>query len=189
MRDQAAARVPPQCQKWIRPQPTASWQRRGAGPFDDVARSTIERLTEIAMESQPDRDTIVDEAVGQTHGTAPPDSVREKNAIPPEEAARRNAPAPAAEAAMPEKTAASLGERVGDAYADAGNARQKRQENVTRPAVTKSGAQQSVADRVVSAGQQAAQGVSNRFSDQRFVTMVAAFGLGFVTAVVLQGRR
>jgi hypothetical protein len=70
------------------------------------------------------RDAIADEAVGQTHGTAPPGTAKEKEAMSPEEAARRNAPAPAAQASTPEKTAAALGERVGDAYADAGNARQ-----------------------------------------------------------------
>ena len=107
----------------------------------------------------------------------------------PEEAARRNAPAPAAQASTPEKTAAALGERVGDAYADAGNARQNRQGSVDRPAATKAESPEGMADRVLSAAQQVAHGVSEQFSDQRFVTLIAAFGLGFITAVVLQGRR
>jgi hypothetical protein len=46
-----------------------------------------------------------------------------------------------------------------------------------------------MADRVLSAGQQMAQSVSEQFSGQRFVTLIAAFGLGSITAVVLQGRR
>ncbi|HEY3909192.1 MAG TPA: hypothetical protein VGM07_04805 [Stellaceae bacterium] len=90
---------------------------------------------------------------------------------------------------MPEKTAASLGERVADAYADPGSGRQTRQSYIGRPAAKKSGAQHSVADRVVSAGQQAAQSISDRVSDQQFAPLLAAFGLGFIAAVVLQGRR
>lgn len=116
------------------------------------------------MEEQPDRDAIADEAVGQTHGTAPPGTAKEKEAMSPEEAARRNAPAPAAQASTPEKTAAALGERVGDAYADAGNARQNRQGSVDRPAATKAGSPEGMADRVLSAGQQVAQSVSEQFS-------------------------
>jgi hypothetical protein len=101
------------------------------------------------MEEQPDRDAIADEAVGQTHGTAPPGTAKEKEAMSPEEAARRNAPAPGAQASTPEKTAAALGERVGDAYADAGNARQNRQGSVDRPAATKAGSPEGMADRVL----------------------------------------
>jgi hypothetical protein len=140
------------------------------------------------MDKQPARDAIVDEAVGQTHGTAPPDTVKGTEAMSPEETARRIAPAPGAQARMREKTAASLGERVGDAYADAGSARPNWQGNADRPAAPKAG-QEGVADRVLSTGQQVARSVSDRVSDQRFVTMVAAFGLGFIAAVVLQGRR
>ena len=70
------------------------------------------------MEEQPDRDAIIDEAIGQTHGTEPPSYSAKRESTSPEEAARRLAPAPGAQASMSEKTAASLGERVGDAYAE-----------------------------------------------------------------------
>jgi hypothetical protein len=144
---------------------------------------------EITMEEQPDRDAIVDEAVGQTHGTAPPDTVKEREAMSPEEAGRRNATAPRVEASLSEKTAAALGERVGDAYANAGSVPQKNQRNVGQRATTTARSPQAMADRAFSAGQQMAQSVSEQFSNQPLVTMIAAFGLGFMTAVVLQGRR
>ncbi|MBV9201804.1 MAG: hypothetical protein JOY83_19150 [Alphaproteobacteria bacterium] len=70
---------------------------------------------ESAIEENRDRDRIVDEAVGQTHGTPPPAEARERQSMSPEEATRRNAPAPGAQASMAEKTAASMGERVWDA--------------------------------------------------------------------------
>jgi hypothetical protein len=79
---------------------------------------------------------------------------------------------------MAEKTAASLGERAGDAYADSASV-----------AGTSSGSRPGMADRALSAGQHMAQGVSDQFSDQRFVSIIAAFGLGFIAAVLLQRRR
>ena len=140
------------------------------------------------MEEQPDRDTIIDEAIGQTHGTEPPSYSVKREGMSPEEAARRLAPAPGAQASIPEKTAASLGERVGDAYADSGSFRQNQHENVGRPTATQTGSQK-VTDRVLSTGQQLARSVSEQFSDQRFVSLIAAFGLGFMIAVLLRGRR
>jgi hypothetical protein len=140
------------------------------------------------MQEKPDRDAIVDEALGQTHGTASLGSMTEKERISPEEAARRNATPPGPQASMSEKTAAAVGERVGDAYADPGSVRPP-QWNTARSAAIKPGTQSHPADRVRSAGQQVAQSVSEQFSEQRFVTLVAAFGLGFIAATVLRGRR
>jgi hypothetical protein len=69
------------------------------------------------MEKQADRDRIAEEAVGQRHGSAPP-FAGTKSDMSQEEAARRFAASSGAEASIPEKTAESIGERVGDAYSD-----------------------------------------------------------------------
>ena len=70
------------------------------------------RLRAIAMERQPDRDRIAEEAVGQRHESAPP-YAGTKPDMSQEEAARRFAAASGAEARTPEKTAEAIGERVG----------------------------------------------------------------------------
>jgi hypothetical protein len=75
------------------------------------------RLSEFAMERQPDRDRIAEGAVGQRHESAPPYAGTKPN-ISQEEAAWRFAAASGAGASIPEKTAESIGERVGDAYSD-----------------------------------------------------------------------
>jgi hypothetical protein len=144
---------------------------------------------EIAMKSQADRDTIADEAVGQRHATEPPDFVREKEAMSPQEAVRRNATPPGPDASMSEKTAAALGERVGNAYADAGSVPPKRQDRADRPAAKNSGPQSSMSDRALLGGQALAQGVSGQVAGQPFMSLVAAFGLGFIAATVLVGHR
>ena len=40
-----------------------------------------------------------------------------------------------------------------------------------------------------SAGRELAQSVSDQFSDQRYTGLIAAFGLGFIAATMLRGRR
>src|SRR6266850_1433610 len=57
---------------------------------------------EIAMKTQPDRDTIAEEAIGQRHGSAP-------DYAPTKEAALQLAPSSGAQASIPEKTAESVG--------------------------------------------------------------------------------
>jgi hypothetical protein len=84
---------------------------------------------------------------------------------------------------MSEKTAASIGERVGDAYSDTGS-----DQPIIRPAVTTSGTWQGAADSALEAGQRMAQGIYG-FSSQRSAGLIAAFGLGFVAAAVLLRRR
>jgi hypothetical protein len=69
------------------------------------------------METQADRDAIADEAVGQRHGSAPPEAGQQNNEAC-EVAGRRLAMSTGAQASIPEKTAESLGERVADAYSD-----------------------------------------------------------------------
>jgi hypothetical protein len=149
----------------------------------------LPQLMESTMENQPDRDTIVDEAVGQTHAVLPPKSVTEREHLSPEEAARRNAPAPGPQASMPEKTAASIGERDGGAYADPGSV-QTQQGRAGQPVATKSG-WNAMANCALSAGRDLAQNISDQFSDQRYIglSLIAAFGLGFIAATMLRGSR
>jgi hypothetical protein len=71
-----------------------------------------DHLRKIAMESQPDRDRIAEEAVGQRHESARP-YAGTKPDMSQEEAARKFAAASGAEASAPEKTAESIGERIG----------------------------------------------------------------------------
>lgn len=139
------------------------------------------------MENQPDRDTIVDEAVGQTHATPPPESVTEREHLSLEEAARRNAPAPGAQASMLETTAASIGERAGGAYADPGSSGQTQQGKAGQPVAGKSD-WNAMANCALSAGRELVQSLSDQFSDQRYTGLIAAFGLGFIAATMLRGR-
>jgi hypothetical protein len=67
------------------------------------------------MQGQPDRDRIADEAVGQRHESPPPYA---RNAASREDSSRQFAASSGVASSIPEKTAASLGERVGDAYSD-----------------------------------------------------------------------
>ncbi len=69
------------------------------------------------MKTQLDRDRIAEEAIGQRHGSAP-DYAPTKADMSQEEAALQLAPSSGAQASIPEKTAESVGERVGDAYSD-----------------------------------------------------------------------
>ncbi len=119
------------------------------------------------MKKQADRDRIAEEAVGQRHGSAPP-FAGTKSETSPEEAARRFAASSGAGASTPEKTAEFIGERVGDAYSDP--------ESVARYSARKTGAQIQ-------------KGFSgNRFDQERFLTVVASFALGYLAAVLLHSR-
>lgn len=137
------------------------------------------------MEVKRDTNRIVDEAVGQTHGTPPPTEARERQSTSPEETIRRNAATPGPLASMAEKTAASIGERVGNAYSDTGS----NQPSLPRHAAAGSSSRQNVADRALPAGQRMSRGILDQFSDQRLSIFVAAFGLGFIAAVLLNRRR
>ena len=117
----------------------------------------------------------------------PPKSVSRERHLSPEEAARRNAPTPRPSASISEKTAASIGERAGGAYADPGSV-QTQQGRTGQPVATKSG-WNAMANCALSAGRELAQSVSNQFSDQRYTGLIAAFGLGLIAATMLRGRR
>jgi hypothetical protein len=128
------------------------------------------------MESQPDRDAIAEEAVGQRHGSAPPDAVKAKTDFSPEEAARRLAASSGAQASIPEKTAESVGERVGNAYSDPESGNQNPKGKVG----------QLTAMRAL--GRERAEAAPRRSVEERFGTVIAGFALGYVTAVLLHDR-
>jgi hypothetical protein len=64
----------------------------------------------------------------------PPDAVREKEDMSPEEAVRRIARSAGAQASTSENTAEAVGERVGDAYSDAGERRANAEKGTDRRA-------------------------------------------------------
>jgi hypothetical protein len=113
---------------------------QGNGPCGEFARPKTcfipkgprpHYLTEMTMDEQKAyASDIAAEAVGERLGSPPPDTGEQT-------------PRPAAASAGPrarlaDKTAESLGERSGDAYADATTARSRR---VFRPAATEAGSQ------------------------------------------------
>jgi hypothetical protein len=129
------------------------------------------------MKTQLDRDTIAEEAIGQRHGSAS-DYASTKS---PEEAALQLAPSSGAQASIPEKTAESVGERVGDAYSDPARIAQYPKGKVGRLTATAAGSHKRDENhRFLSMGRGVAQ--------ERFLTVVAGFVLGYVTAVLFHRR-
>ena len=129
------------------------------------------RSMEMTMDDRkPDRDRIADEAVGEALESRRPDARREEV---------RPAPTSAGpQANMGDKSAESVGERAGDAYADArpGEA-QERSRNAVRQRTRQIRSPQSgtASDRIPAGSQQA-------------VTAIAGFALGYVAAFLLHGR-
>jgi hypothetical protein len=120
-----------------------------------------------------DPDAIAEEAVGQRHGEPPPYAVKKQPDMSQEEMTRRLSKPAGPRASIPEKTAEAVGERVGDAYADPGSAARNRPGRIAR------------FDEV----RQAAQVVSHQLGEQPFVMVAASFALGYMTALLLHGRR
>src|SRR6266513_3869849 len=89
---------------------------------------------EMTMETKPKPGTIAEEAVGQWLGSAPPDAVREKAEMSPDEAARRLAKSSGPRASTAEKTAESVGERDSSAYSDPSSRMQRQWGNGGRRA-------------------------------------------------------
>ena len=125
------------------------------------------------MKKQADRDRIAEEAVGQRHGSAPP-FAGTKPEMSQEEAARRFAASSGAEASTPEKTAESIGERIGDAYSDP--------ESAARYSTGKVGPQ------IAARGASHKGFGSNRFNQERFLTVVVSCALGYLAAVLFHSR-
>jgi hypothetical protein len=103
----------------------------------------------------------------------------------PEEAARRTAWSVGPRASIPEKTAESLGERVGDAYSDPGSATQTRGKAILgcglqgQPDLAIGNAGRPV----LAVGQQFTEVISRRLGEQPFLMTAAGFAMGYVTAV------
>ena len=114
------------------------------------------------MRNQPDPDAIADEAIGQRRDSAPPYASNGRRGISLEEAIKPNAISSGPEASIPAKTAESVGERVADAYSDPGR--------ISLPTDWRR------------------RFSSHQFNDQQFLTAVACFALGYLTAVWLHGR-
>jgi len=131
---------------------------------------------EKPMDTTPARDAIADEAVGETLESRAPYAARSAG-VAAEEAARRFARSSGARASIAEKTAESLRERVGDAYADAGSS--------TRRSGRLEGYQASPGK----VARQVAQVVSDLLHEQPFLMMGTCFALGYMTAALLHGRQ
>jgi hypothetical protein len=103
---------------------------------------------------------IAAESVGERLGAPPPDTG--------EQAVRPDASSSGSQARVADKTAESVGERAGDAYADAttDEARERSRTAVRQAAIQR--------------GHQAGQ-----FDQQTFVTVLAAFALGYVAALLI----
>jgi len=129
------------------------------------------------MKTQLDRDRIAEEAIGQRHGSAP-DYAPTKADMSQE--ALQLARSSGAQASIPEKTAESVGERVGDAYSDPARIAQYPKGRVGRLTTTAAGShKRDENNRFLSVG----RGVTQ----ERFLTVVAGFALGYVTAVLFHG--
>ena len=119
-----------------------------------------------------DPDAIAEEAVGQRHGDPPPYAVKQQPDVSPEEMARRLSEPAGSRASIPEKTAEAVGERVGDAYADPGSAR-----NLPGKIARRAGPHER------------SGAVRQVLAEQPFVMVAASFALGYMTALLLHGRR
>ena len=131
------------------------------------------------MKTQLDRDRIAEEAIGQRRESAP-DYAPTKADTSQEEAALQLALSSGAQASIPEKTAESVGERVGDAYSDPARIAQYPKGKVGRLTATAAGShKRDENNRFLSVGRGGTQ--------ERFLTVVAGFALGYVTAVLFSG--
>ena len=140
------------------------------------------------MERQTDRDRIAEEAVGQRHENAPPYAGTQPD-ISQEEAARRFAAASGAGAGIPEKTAESIGERVGDAYSDPEGVARHSPRKIGQQIAARSEPYTDVgSSRLLLAPVEAAKAVSRQLHRERLLTMVASFALGYLAAAWFHGR-
>jgi hypothetical protein len=138
-----------------------------------------------------DPDAIAEEAVGQRHEDPPPYAVKEQPEMSQEEMARRLSEPAGPRASIPEKTAEAVGERVGDAYADPGSAaarnRPAKIAHLAGPHGRPSG--NGAADLQLGAVHRMTQVVSHQLDEQPFLVVAASFALGYMTALLLHGRR
>jgi hypothetical protein len=139
------------------------------------------------MNTQLDLDAIAEEAVGQKRDRPPP----EKEGVSPEEAVARMARSAGAQASISEKTAESVGERVGTAYSDPESiaAQTQKPRGDGKAAMRTLSEQRGAANPVLAAGRQVAQTISQQFEKQPLLMALGAFALGYVAAILLGGRR
>jgi hypothetical protein len=127
---------------------------------------------EMSMQDKkPDPDRIADEAVGEALESRHPDAINKEEARP--------VPASAGpQANVADKTAESIGERAGDAYADATpDEARERSRSFVQQGATQAGPRRS----------DAARG-RTMVGGQQVVTVVAAFALGYATAFLFHRR-
>jgi hypothetical protein len=119
---------------------------------------------------KPDPDRIADEAVGEALESRRPEAGKEDARPVPTSAGPQ--------ANVAEKTAESVGERTGDAYADA------------TPDEARDRSRKIVQQGAMRAGPRRSRAASDKMTagEQQFVTVVAAFALGYATAVLFHGR-
>ena len=114
-----------------------------------------------------DLDAIAEEAIGQRHGDPPPYAVKETPDMSQEEVARRLSKRRSLRRAFRRGAGQkSVGEQVGDAYADPGS-----------PAARNL------------PGKMARPTLPHQLYEQPFMMVVAGFALGYMTALLLHGRR
>jgi hypothetical protein len=115
-------------------------------------------------DKKPDARTIAEEAVGQTRGSPTPDTAKDQAVAPTDaEAMRQLATSAGPRAGLAVKTAESVGERVGDAYADGTTAPSR---NIARPVWSQ----------------------ASRAAQQPFVAVAAGFALGYAAALLVHRR-
>jgi hypothetical protein len=134
------------------------------------------------MDEKQQPDKIAAEAVGERLGSDPPDAVRYPE-ISQEEAARKLAPASAPQASVAEKSAESMGERVGDAYANAGSDRVQRGGRDVQPQAS------GTMDRALDLGRDAAQSISRQFQEQPVIIALMGAALAYLAGALIHGRR
>jgi hypothetical protein len=130
------------------------------------------------METQPDRDRIAAEAVGQKH-ESPPSYAAKREDVSREEAARQLAASSGAQASTPDRTAESLGERVADAYSDPESVARHSPNKVSRQITPRDGSENT---------QRSGRLIPAPTDIGGFATVIASFALGYFAAVLCHGR-
>ena len=116
-------------------------------------------------DQRPDPKAIADEAVGETRDRPTPYAANDKLEMPTEDVLRRRAMSAGPRADLSVKTAESVGERVGDAYATTKEVK-ARSRNVARRAASH----------------------ASHTAQQPFVTIAAGFALGYAAALLIHHR-
>ena len=114
---------------------------------------------------KPDPQAIAREAVGETRDPLTPEAAN-KVEMPTEDVIRRRAISAGPQADIAIKTAESVGERVGDAYATTDEVK-ARSRNVARRAAPR----------------------ASRAAQQPFISVVAGFAVGYAVALLIHRRQ